>query len=212
MTFMSENVKELLEWIYCIIIALVLALLFRYFIGTPTVVQQRSMYPTLKENERLFLNRTFRITGKEPKVGDIITFEAPSSFYTRYDVSQSNPVAKYDNEFKNVFEKFCYYVIENTKTSYIKRVVAVAGQHVEIKENKVFINGEELEEEYLADDVVTESQVFTNFIVPEGHVFAIGDNRTKSKDCRDLGCIPINKVEGIVVLRFWPLNMFGKIK
>ena len=209
---MNENVKEVFEWIYCIIIALVLALLFRYFIGTPTVVQQRSMYPTLKENQRLFLNRTFRITGKEPKVGDIITFEAPSSFYTRYDADQKNPVAKYEHEFNNIFEKFIYYVIENTKTSYIKRVIAVEGDHVEIKDNTVFVNGVELEEEYLSDEVITESQVFTNFIVPEGYIFAMGDNRTKSKDCRDLGCVPLDKVEGIVVLRFWPLDVFGKVK
>ena len=209
---MNENVKEVFEWIYCIIIALVLALLFRYFIGTPTVVQQRSMYPTLKENQRLFLNRTFRITGKEPKLGDIITFEAPSSFYTRYDANQKNPVAKYEHEFNNIFEKFIYYVIENTKTSYIKRVIAVEGDHVEIKDNTVFVNGIELEEEYLSDEVITESQVFTNFIVPEGYIFAMGDNRTKSKDCRDLGCVPLNKVEGIVVLRFWPLDVFGKVK
>ena len=209
---MNENVKEVFEWIYCIIIALILALLFRYFIGTPTVVQQRSMYPTLKENQRLFLNRTFRITGKEPKVGDIITFEAPSSFYTRYDANQKNPVAKYEHEFNNIFEKFIYYVIENTKTSYIKRVIAVEGDHVEIKDNTVFVNGVELEEEYLSDEVITESQVFTNFIVPEGYIFAMGDNRTKSKDCRDLGCVPLDKVEGIVVLRFWPLDVFGKVK
>lgn len=209
---MNENVKEVFEWIYCIIIALILALLFRYFIGTPTVVQQRSMYPTLKENQRLFLNRTFRITGKEPKVGDIITFEAPSSFYTRYDADQKNPVAKYEHEFNNIFEKFIYYVIENTKTSYIKRVIAVEGDHVEIKDNTVFVNGVELEEEYLSDEVITESQVFTNFIVPEGYIFAMGDNRTKSKDCRDLGCVPLDKVEGIVVLRFWPLDVFGKVK
>ena len=209
---MNENVKEVFEWIYCIIIALILALLFRYFIGTPTVVQQRSMYPTLKENQRLFLNRTFRITGKEPKVGDIITFEAPSSFYTRYDADQKNPVAKYEHEFNNIFEKFIYYVIENTKTSYIKRVIAVEGDHVEIKDNTVFVNGVELEEEYLSDEVITESQVFTNFIVPEGYIFAMGDNRTKSKDCRDLGCVPLDKVEGIVVLRFWPLDVFGEVK
>ena len=209
---MNENVKEVFEWIYCIIIALILALLFRYFIGTPTVVQQRSMYPTLKENQRLFLNRTFRITGKEPKVGDIITFEAPSSFYTRYDADQKNPVAKYEHEFNNIFEKFIYYVIENTKTSYIKRVIAVEGDHVEIKDNTVFVNGIELEEDYLSDEVITESQVFTNFIVPEGYIFAMGDNRTKSKDCRDLGCVPLDKVEGIVVLRFWPLDVFGKVK
>ena len=208
---MNENVKEVFEWIYCIIIALVLALLFRYFIGTPTVVQQRSMYPTLKESQRLLLNRTFRITGKDIKVGDIITFEAPSESFTRYNVSQSNPVAKYDYEFDNLFQKFMYYVIEKTKTSYIKRVVAVEGNHVEIKDNKIYINGNELEEEYLSDDVVTESQVFTDFIVPEGYIFAIGDNRTKSKDCRELGCIPVEKVEGIVVLRFWPLDVFGKV-
>ena len=208
---MNENVKEVFEWIYCIIIALVLALLFRYFIGTPTVVQQRSMYPTLKESQRLLLNRTFRITGKDIKVGDIITFEAPSESFTRYNVSQSNPVAKYDYEFDNLFQKFMYYVIEKTKTSYIKRVVAVEGNHVEIKDNKIYINGNKLEEEYLSDDVVTESQVFTDFIVPEGYIFAVGDNRTKSKDCRELGCIPVEKVEGIVVLRFWPLDVFGKV-
>ena len=208
---MNENVKEVFEWIYCIIIALVLALLFRYFIGTPTVVQQRSMYPTLKENQSLLLNRTFRITGKDIKVGDIITFEAPSESFTRYNVSQSNPVAKYDYKFDNLFQKFMYYVIEKTKTSYIKRVVAVEGNHVEIKDNKIYVNGNELEEEYLSDDVVTESQVFTDFIVPEGYIFAIGDNRTKSKDCRELGCIPVEKVEGIVVLRFWPLDVFGKV-
>ena len=208
---MNEKIKDILEWIYCIIIALVLALLFRYYIGTPTVVQQRSMYPTLKENQRLLLNRTFRITGKDIRVGDIITFEAPSDAYTRYNANQSNPVAKYEYEFDNIFQKFMYYIIEKTKTSYIKRVIAVEGNHVEIKDNKVFINGKELEEEYLSDDVVTESQVFTDFIVPEGYVFAIGDNRTKSKDCRELGCIPVDKVEGIVVLRFWPLDVFGKV-
>ncbi len=80
---MSDNVRNILEWVYCIIIALVLALLFRYFIATPTIVKQRSMYPTLQENQRLILNRIARITGKTPKAGDIITFEAPSKIYTR---------------------------------------------------------------------------------------------------------------------------------
>ena len=75
--------RNILEWIYCIIIALVLALLFRYFIATPTIVKQRSMYPTLQENQRLVLNRVARITKKAPKVGDIITFEAPTRQYTR---------------------------------------------------------------------------------------------------------------------------------
>ena len=53
-------VKEVLEWVYCIIIAIVLALIIRYFVGTPTVVQQKSMEPTLIQDERLVLNRISR--------------------------------------------------------------------------------------------------------------------------------------------------------
>ena len=97
-TKMSDNVKNILEWAYCIIIALVLALLFRYFIATPTIVKQRSMYPTLQSDQRLILNRTMRITKKMPQVGDIITFEAPTKTYTPEEASQSNPVAVYENE------------------------------------------------------------------------------------------------------------------
>ena len=69
----------------------------------------------------------------------------------------------------------------------------------------------QLKEEYLQDDVVTESDVFYDFIVPEGYFFAMGDNRTKSTDCRAIGCIPYEKLEGIVRFRFWPFSEFGKI-
>ncbi len=209
---MSDKVKNILEWIYCIVIALVLALLFRYFIATPTIVKQRSMYPTLQADQRLVLNRTIRITKRKPKVGDIVTFEAPTKLYTKEDADQSNPIAVYENEPQGIFRKFVYYVLEVTKRSYIKRVIATEGQHVVIENNKVYVNGEELSEDYLQPDVITETKAFYDFIVPEGYIFAMGDNRTKSTDCREIGCIPLEKVEGIVVFRFWPLNSFGKIK
>lgn len=209
---MSDTQKDILEWIYCIIIALVIALVFRYFVGTPTVVKQRSMFPTLKENERLILNRTFRITKHYPTKGDIITFEAPDKDSNIGEVDQSNPVAKYSDKKMNLFQKFVYSGLEITKTSYIKRLIAEPGDHVEIKDSKVYINGELLVEDYLQPDVKTESTAFNDFIVPEGYVFAIGDNREKSTDCRRFGCIPYDKIEGIVVFRFWPLNMFGRIK
>lgn len=198
--------KEIFEWIFCVIVAIILALLFRYFIGTPTIVKQRSMYPTLEEGQRLILNRTIRITKRIPQKGEIVTFEAPSSDYSKWEADQSNPVAKYDNEPNGILNKFIYYFVESTKLSYIKRVIAVAGEHVKIEEGKVFINGIELDEDYLTNDIVTESNVFYDFIVPEGYIFAMGDNRTKSTDCRSLGCIPLEKIEGIVLLRFWPFN------
>ncbi len=211
---MNDKVKNILEWIYCIVIAFILALLFRYFVATPTIVKQRSMFPTLKQEQRLVLNRTYRITRKKPQVGDIVTFEAPSqekSFFTSETANQDNPVAVYD-EVNGTVSKFFYYVLEVTKTSYIKRVIATEGQHVVIKDNTVYINGKVFDEsEYLSSDVLTESDVFNDFIVPEGYVFCMGDNRTKSTDCRVFGCIPLEKIEGIVTLRFWPLNVFGKI-
>ena len=208
---MNERLKNILEWGYCIIIALVLALLFRFFIATPTIVKQRSMFPTLKENERLILNRTFRITKKKPKPGDIVTFEAPTKEHSKSDADQSNPIAIYENQPKGIINKFIYYCLEVTKKSYIKRVIAVEGDHVKIENNKVYVNGNVLDEVYLSNDVITESQVFYDFIVPNGYFFAMGDNRTKSTDCRSLGCIPLKKLEGIVCYRFWPFSEFGKI-
>jgi signal peptidase I len=169
------------------------------------------MFPTLKEDQRLILNRTFRITKKSPEVGDIITFEAPGFSYNKFNADQSNPVAKYQNNPKGIINKFIYYNLEVTKTSYIKRVIGVGGDHIKIEDGKVYRNGEEMEESYLQDDVVTESEVFYDFIVPEGYVFAMGDNRPNSTDCRVIGCIPLEKIEGIVCFRFWPFNVFGTI-
>ena len=91
---LSSKTKDILEWIACILIALVLALVIRYYVGTPTIVQQVSMYPTLKQNQRLILNRWVRTTKTMPNRGDIITFEAPSSdSYILSTQSDSNNVS-----------------------------------------------------------------------------------------------------------------------
>lgn len=209
---MNEKTKNILEWVVCIVIAVVLTLLFRYYIATPTVVKQVSMYPTLVENQRLMVTRLFRITGKMPERGEIVTFEAPSGIYTSSTADQSNPVALYLDEDRGIISNFVYNVIEITKKSYIKRVIALPGEHVEIKDGKVYINGEEFKEDYLSNDIATTSEVFTDFIVPEGYLFCMGDNRMKSTDCRSFGCIPFEKIEGIVVFRFWPFNKIGSVE
>lgn len=211
---MNDKVKNILEWIYCIIIAVVIAILIKYFVGTPTIVKQTSMWPTLEQNDRLILNRLPRTFGEMPERGDIITFEAPSNNATGLTAEEiDNPIAKYDNEPTTWWGKFTYHVLEIGKESYIKRVIALPGEHVEIKDGKVYINGEELDEPYLTDDVITEpTGVLNDFIVPENTVFAMGDNREGSKDCRAFGCIPLERIESKVVIRFWPLNKFGKVE
>ena len=182
------NKKNILEWIICIFIAVVLALLFRYFIGTPTIVKMNSMYPTLESNQRLWLNRWGRTTKTLPKRGEIITFEKPT--------------------------KIKYTYQEIGKDSYIKRVIALPGEHVEIKDGKVYINTQELNETYLQNGIATsvEGPGFDDFIVPENCIFAMGDNRNNSTDCRAFGCIPLENIESTVAIRIWPLNLFGKVK
>ena len=209
---MSDSTKNILEWIYCIVIAIVLALLIKFFLGTPTVVKQYSMYPTYKPNDRLILNRLEK--SKMPKRGDVVTFEAPSkNIYGPGEYDLNNPVAKYEYQPTNVFSKFTYYVLEINKTSYIKRVIALEGDKVEIKDGKVYINNELLPEKYLAEGVKTEATgVFNNFIVPKGCVFLMGDNRSGSMDCRNFGCIPVERIESKVVFRFWPFNKIGPTK
>ena len=211
---MDPKIKDILEWIYCIIIAVVLALLFRYFIGTPTIVKQVSMKPTLIENQRLWLNRWGRTTKTMPERGQIITFEAPSKkIYTESEVDEKNPIAKYQNEPNNIFAKFSYDVLEIGKDSYIKRVIGLPGEHIQIKDGKVYINGEMLEEPYLQDGIVTDviGAGFDDFIVPDDCVFAMGDNRNHSTDCRAFGCIPLERIESTVAFRFWPLNKWGNV-
>ena len=210
---MKEKTKEILEWVYCIVIALVLAMLFRYFIGTPTIVKQESMYPTLIQDERLWLNRWGRTTKTLPERGDIITFEEPSKItYSASEIDESNPVAQYEE--RTGFDWFVHNFLEIGKRSYIKRVIALPGEHVEIKDGNVYIDGEELDEPYLQDGIVTDllnGVGFDDFIVPENCVFAMGDNRNHSTDCRAFGCIPLEKIESTVAIRIWPLNKWGHV-
>jgi len=215
----NDKVKNILEWVFCIVVAFVLALLIKYFIGTPTVVEQESMKPTLIEEHRLLLNRWGRTIKKMPERGDIITFEAPSNVRENIqeeDIDFNNPVAKYENEPTSLWGKFTYYVLEIGKNSYIKRVIGLPGEHVQIKDGKVYINGEELQEDYLPEGVETRAnypdEYFLDLVVPENSVFAMGDNRGRSTDCRKFGCIPLEKIESKVWIRFWPFDLFGKVQ
>ena len=204
--------KNILEWIYCIVIAIVLALAVKYFIGTPTIVKQPSMNNTLASGQRLILSRWTRTVNGKYNRGDIITFEAPTTAKVSLaELDQLNPVAKYEYEPQGVLNKFFYYVVESGKISYIKRVIGVAGDHIKITDGKVYLNGEELQEDYVAEGAVTISDRYTDITVPEGHVFVMGDNREHSTDSRAFGCIPVEKIESKVWIRFWPLNKFGKV-
>ena len=210
---MKKKLKNSIEWIICIIIALIIAILFRYFIGTPTIVKHPSMQPTLQENQRLWLNRWTKTTKKIPKKGDVITFEAPSINTLSMKELEESPIARYDNSPNSIIKKFSYYVLEIGKTSYIKRVIGLPEDHIAIKDGKVFVNNEIIEEKYLPTGIITDNGQGNciDVVVPQNTVFVMGDNRAQSMDSRCFGCIPLEKIESKVCIRIWPLNKLGKI-
>ncbi len=98
---------------------------------------------------------------------------------------------------------------------YIKRVIGIEGDLVEIKDGKVYLNGSILNEDYLINDSYTHVYDEDTWKVPRGHVFVLGDNREEgaSKDSRYFGCIPTKTIKGITGFRYFPMNdRFGKIK
>lgn len=91
----------------------------------------------------------------------------------------------------------------------IKRVIAVAGQSVDIVDGKVIVDGEVLDEPYLDDVDTTPGTVAMPLVVPEGHVWLMGDNRPNSGDSRFLGPQPVESVHGRAFAIYWPLSHVG---
>lgn len=91
------------------------------------------------------------------------------------------------------------------KKDYIKRVIAVSGQKIKIEDGVVFVNGRPLKETYLPEDLA-DSGSMPEMVVPENHVFVMGDNRPNSLDSRIFGPISKDTIIGKAVVIYWPLN------
>ena len=103
---------------------------------------------------------------------------------------------------------------DNPKKDYIKRVIATSGDKVEIIDGKVYINDEILEEDYIVGDSYTYAYDNSIWIVPEGELFVLGDNRAEgaSKDSRYFGTITKKSVKGVTGFRYFPIDdRFGNI-
>ncbi|GAA0734909.1 signal peptidase I [Clostridium oceanicum] len=98
----------------------------------------------------------------------------------------------------------------DTREKFIKRVVAVAGDKVSIHDDKVYVNGKEKDEPYIAKERMED---FNEVIVPEDTVFVLGDNRNHSRDSRypDVGFVNLKLVVGRAALRIYPFSRFGSL-
>ncbi len=97
----------------------------------------------------------------------------------------------------------------NPYEDYIKRVIGLPGDTVEVSKGKVYVNGQVLNEPYILAPPVSE---FPKTTVPEGSVFVMGDNRNNSSDSREWGALPEDSVIGKAVFIYWPLNRIGVVE
>lgn len=209
---MNKILKNMSNWLLSILIAFIFVFLLKTFIGMPTTVKGTSMVSTFFPEEKLVLSTWAIKFNKNLKRGDIITFEAPSVDLIN-NADLSNPVAVYGKNTRTVIENILYYGLGISKKSYIKRIIGLPGDHVEIKDQKVYINDELLKEDYIRDEIKTNMLLggeFSDIVVPEGYIYVLGDNRIASVDSRRFGCIPIEKIQGKVVFRWWPLKKIKK--
>jgi len=100
-----------------------------------------------------------------------------------------------------------FHFPRDPKEEYIKRVIGLPGDVVEVNNGSVFVNGQPLDETYL--------HVKTNYVgtwdVPAGQLFVLGDNRNNSSDSHDWGTVPMDYVVGKALLVYWPPPAWGLI-
>ena len=103
----------------------------------------------------------------------------------------------------------------NKDIDYIKRVIALPGETIMLKNSSYYINNQKLPEPYLESTVVTSAGTFLKeglpFTVPDGTYFVSGDNRPHSSDSREFGPIPVGDFIGQALFRYWPVDKFWVI-
>lgn len=176
----TKTKHEILEWVKTISTSLVIAIGITFIVQL-TIVSGQSMYPTLENNDCLFINKLTYKT-EEPQRGDIIVFK------TELLDSKSNK-----------------------KKDLVKRVIALPGEHITIKNSKLYINGKLLHENYIKNVDILEDIDIT---VPENEIFVMGDNRPASHDSRnyDIGTVSIDDIIGKVSVRIYPFDKVGAIE
>lgn len=180
-----------------VVVAVVVALGLKAFVAQAFYIPSASMEPTLEIGDRVVVSRlAYRL--HEPRRGDVVVF--PSVTEPRPEDHGLLPARLARELLVGLGLR------EPAETELIKRVIGLPGETVEGRGGRVLIDGRELREPYLAPDLATEE--FPPTVVPEGHVFVMGDNRLPrmSQDSRAFGPIPIDSIVGRAMARVWPLG------
>lgn len=183
MSGVKKVLKTLLEWVEMIVVSIVLALIINLFIMQPIKVEGSSMLPTLNNNDFVIISRLGKTFNLSLKYGEIVVIDQ------RTDRKRTI--------FDDIADISILHRFEN-RNLWIKRVIGLPGDSIEIKNGSVYRNGVKLDEPYILEENIHGPN--ETFLVPEGHVFVLGDNRNNSMDSRRIGYIPMDNIKGTLAI------------
>ena len=177
-----------LELPLLILAALVIAVVIKTFLVQAFFIPSESMVDTLEINDRVLVNKLSYRFGDVAR-GQVVVFEPESA------QEESLPTVV----LRNIGESIG---LSTPDSDLIKRVIGLPGETLEIRNNKVFIDGTAIDEPYLADDV--SMRKFGPELIPQDHFFVMGDNRGSSLDSRSTGPIHGDRIVGRAFVIIWP--------
>ena len=178
----TENkVNPVVEGLQTLGLSIVLALGIRTFVAEARYIPSGSMEPTLEINDRLVVEKiSYHLN--PPQRGDIIVFWPPESLFPEE---------------------------EQRKDAFIKRVIGLPGETIEVRDGTVFVNGMPLEEDYIKAEP---DYTWGPETVPAESYLVLGDNRNSSFDSHAWepdAFVPADNIIGKAVVRFWPISRIG---
>ncbi len=191
--FKQKQKKTILDTLETFVIAFAVCAFIYITIAIPNKVEGQSMEPNFEHKDLVITNKTIQYLG-----------ETDFGRSQNYDYKRGDVV-----------------IVRQRNIDIIKRIVAIEGESIEIKNNSLYVEGQELNEKYLPITTRTKLpdkdesllQNGTTLEVPDHSYFVMGDNRENSKDSRyrDVGFVDRDEIKGKVVFRYWPLTKFGII-
>jgi signal peptidase I len=167
-----------LELTKTVIYAVILAMGIRTFVAEARYIPSSSMEPTLLVNDRLIIEK-ITYHLRDPERGDVVVFSPTETLKQ-----------------------------QNFKDAFIKRVIGLPGETIEVKNGEVYVNGKVIAEKYIAQ---RPDYDFGPVKVPEHQYLVLGDNRNNSYDSHYWGFVPKENIIGKAAVRFYPFNRVGPV-
>ncbi len=192
---MRRLVRELIE---TVLLSIVILLALEFSLQNYRV-EGSSMFPTLVEGEHLIVNKLVYARVDRDSLASTLTFPraaAPASsslFVFRPPQHGEVIIFRYPN---------------NRDREFVKRVIGVPGDHIEIQRGEVIRNGEPVDEPYV---IRPSTRSYSSIYIPPGSYYVLGDNRIASNDSRSWGLVPESDIVGRAWFSYWPYDTLGSI-